>query len=69
MNKEDFERIEKEELELAVQRAIARKEGSLDVENNPRIFTNLVESGAFINPREERLKIMRHRQMAHQEKK
>jgi len=32
MNKEDFERMEKEELELAEQRAVARKEGSLDAE-------------------------------------
>ncbi len=60
MKKEDFERIEKEELELAEQRAIARKRGDINVTSKRRIFQNLIKSGVFINPREERLRRLKH---------
>jgi hypothetical protein len=56
MTLNDLKKIEEQEAELAEKRAIDRKNGKLDTSKKQLIFKNLIDSDAFINPREERIK-------------
>ena len=54
MYSDEIKKIEKQEAELAEKRAIDRKNGKLDTSKIRRIYSNLIDSGVFRNPRKER---------------